>query len=175
MKAAKALSIMRFDVLLFALLGACWLLAANGCATDTGERGTTPAALAPRDQNESNAPASAQFERGARLAARADYTNAERPLVEALTGGYPAARVLPLLLTVCRNAGHLSAAVDYATPYLQLHPADFSLRYRVAELLFELGRFERTASELRRVLEIAPNHASAHSLLAVTLRDHVRD
>jgi tetratricopeptide (TPR) repeat protein len=115
------------------------------------------------------------FERGAALAASADFAGAERALVQALSSGYPAARVLPLLLEVCRKAGHLSAGVDYATPYLQLHPDDYRLRYRVAELQYALGHFDKVRSELEGVIDVAPNFGPAHFLLAVTLRDHFHD
>jgi tetratricopeptide (TPR) repeat protein len=115
------------------------------------------------------------FERGATLTARADYAGAEHALVQALSSGYPAARVLPLLLEVCRKADHLSAGVDYATPYLRLHPDDYRLRYRAAELSYALGRFDQVRRELERVLDVAPNFGPAHFLLAVTLRDHFHD
>lgn len=117
----------------------------------------------------------ALFERGELSATNADYKSAEHALSEALSAGYPAARVLPLLVEVCRRAGRQSAGVDYARPYLELHPGDYTLRYRVAELLFQLGRFDEVRSELDRVLDLAPNFGPAHFLLAVTLRDHLND
>jgi tetratricopeptide (TPR) repeat protein len=115
-------------------------------------------------------PGQAMFDRGSALTARGDYAGAEHALVEALVGGYTAARVLPILLDVCRKADHLSAGVDYAMPYLRLHPSDFPLRYRVAELLYALGRYDQARSELDHVLDVAPNYGPAHELLAVTLR-----
>lgn len=154
-------------------LCACSLLAASGCtraAESTGERGTTLVTRTPEE-----VPGRAQFERGAMLTARADYAGAEHALVQALTSGYPAARVLPLLLEVCRKADHLSAGVDYATPYLRLHPDDYRLRYRVAELLHALGRFGEARRELEGVIDAAPNYGPAHLLLAVTLRDQLHD
>jgi tetratricopeptide (TPR) repeat protein len=167
---------MFFRASLSAWLCACSLLAANGCTHTAGmerESGTTFAA--PGTRADLDVPGRASFDRGTALTARADYTGAEHALVEALTAGYPAARVLPLILDVCRKADRLSAGVDYATPYLRLHPGDYPLRYRVAELLFALGRYEQTRSELERVLDIAPNYGPAHFLLAVTLRDHFHD
>jgi predicted Zn-dependent protease len=161
---------------LTAWLCACsFLAAANGCTRAAGverDSGTTVADPARADHD---VPGRQQFERGVALIASADYTGAEHALTEALTAGYPAARVLPLLIEVCRKADHLSAGVDYATPYLRLHPSDYVLRYRVAELLFELGRFGAVRTELDRVLEVAPNYGPAHFLLAVTLRDHFHD
>jgi tetratricopeptide (TPR) repeat protein len=137
------------------------------------ESGTTLVAQGTRA--DLDVPERALFDRGTGLAAQADYAGAEHALVEALTAGYPAARVLPVLIEVCRKANRLSAGVDYATPYLRLHPGDYPLRYRVAELLFALGRYDQTRSELERVLDIAPNYGPAHFLLAITLRDHFHD
>ncbi len=154
-------------------LCACSLLAASGCtraAESTGERGTTLATRGPED-----VPGLAMFQRGAARTARADYTGAEHALVQALSSGYPAARVLPLLLEVCRKAGRLSAGVDYATPYLRLHPDDYRLRFRVAELSYVLGHFDQVRRELAGVIAVAPNYGPAHFLLAVTLRDHFQD
>jgi tetratricopeptide (TPR) repeat protein len=80
-----------------------------------------------------------------------------------------------VLIEVCRRAGRESAGVEYARPYLELHPGDYKLRYGVAELLFQLGRYDQVRSELVRVLDLAPNFGPAHFLLAVTLRDHLND
>jgi predicted Zn-dependent protease len=108
------------------------------------------------------------FDRGTASAAHGDYAGAEHALVEALSGGYPPAHVLPILVEVCRKAGRLSAGVEYATPYLRLHPGDFPLRYRVAELLYALGQYDQARSELDHVLDMAPNYRPAHELWAVT-------
>jgi tetratricopeptide (TPR) repeat protein len=167
---------MFFRASLSAWLCACSLLAANGCTRTAGmERasGTTLAAQSTRA--DLTVSGRALFDRGTALTVRADYAGAEHALVEALSAGYPATRVLPMLVAVCRKADRLSAGVDYATPYLRLHPGDYLLRYRVAELLFALGRYEQSRSELERVLDIAPNYGPAHFLLAVTLRDHFHD
>ena len=154
------------------LLCLCGLLMAAGCAG--APRSETTAQAAARD-SEQGTNAAESFQRGTELATRSKYTAAEQALSEALDGGYPAARVLPVLLDVCSKNGRQSVAVSYAAPYLRLKPGDFQLRYRVAQLLFELGRFEEVRSELSRVLETAPNHARAHYLLALTLRDHLAD
>lgn len=163
-------------VSLWAWLCACSLLAAsNGCTRSAAvelDAGTT---LASRARADRDVPGRALFDRGVALAAGADFASAESTLAQALTAGYAAARVLPVLVEVCRRADRLSAGVDYATPYLRLHPGDYALRYRVAELLFALGRFEQVRSELDRVLDVAPNYGPAHFLLAVTLRDHFHD
>lgn len=164
---------MSFRTSLRTWLCACSLLAATDCTRapeSTGERGTSLATRVPDE-----VPGRALFERGAMLHARADFAGAEHALVQALTSGYPAARVLPLLLEVCRKAGHLSAGVDYATPYLRLHPDDYRLRFRVAELLYALGRYAEARRELEGVIDAAPNYGPAHLLLAATRRDHVDD
>jgi tetratricopeptide (TPR) repeat protein len=134
-----------------------------------------PAPLAATRGNEQATSAAELFQRGAKLATLAQYTAAEQTLSEALERGYPAARVLPVLLDVCSKNARQGMAVSYAAPYLQLNPGDFQLRYRVATLLFELGRYDQARSELSRVLDSAPNHARAHYVLALILRDHVGD
>ena len=157
---------------LLTFLGAC-SLAATGCThTLESDRNTTPPSATARHTKSSVETA---FERGRSHADRGEYATAERELAAALAGGYAPARVLPVLLDVCAASRRYQAAVDYATPYLQLHPGDFQLRYRVASLLLELGQYERARSELRSVLATAPNFAPAHYLLAVTLRDYFRD
>jgi tetratricopeptide (TPR) repeat protein len=151
----------------------CGVLLASACAHDATLETTTPVAAS--RGSEPGASAAESFQRGAELATQAQYTAAEQALSEALEGGYAAARVLPLLLDVCSKNARQSMAVSYAAPYLQLNPGDFQLRYRVAVLLFELGRYAEVRSELSRVLDTAPNHARAHYLLALTLRDHFAD
>lgn len=174
--AATGICTMPFRVSLSAWLFACSFVAAHGCTRSAGierESGTTLAARGARA--DLTVQGRTLFDRGTASAAHADYAGAEHALVEALTAGYPAARVLPVLVEVCRKADRLSAGVDHATPYLRLHPGDYPLRYRVAELLFALGRYDRTRSELERVLDVAPNYGPAHFLLAVTLSDHLHD
>jgi tetratricopeptide (TPR) repeat protein len=174
--AATDLGRMSIRASLSTWLFACsFLAAANGCtraARMERESGTT---LAARARADSDVPGRELFDRGMALAANADYSGAEHALAEALSAGYPAARLLPQLVEVCRKADRLSVGVDYATPYLRLHPGDYTLRYRVAELLFALGRYDTVRSELDRVIEVAPNYGPAHFLLAVTLRDHFSD
>jgi tetratricopeptide (TPR) repeat protein len=149
------------------------LLLASACAHDASPDTTTQ--LAATRGNEQPTSAAELFQRGAELATLARYTAAEQTLSEALERGYPAARLLPLLLEVCSKNARQSVAVSYAEPYLQLNPGDFQLRYRVASLLFELERYDEARSELSRVLDSAPNHARAHYLLALVLRDHFGD
>ncbi|HKP59871.1 MAG TPA: tetratricopeptide repeat protein [Polyangiales bacterium] len=155
------------------LLCLCGLLMAAGCAG--AAHSETTARAAARGTEPQGTSAAESFQRGTELATRSQYTAAEQALSEALEGGYPAARVLPVLLDVCNKNGRQSVAVSYAAPYLRLNPGDFQLRYQVAQLLFELGRFDEVRSELSRVLDTAPNHARAHYLLALTLRDHLAD
>jgi tetratricopeptide (TPR) repeat protein len=161
---------------LSAWLCACsFLAAANGCTRATRTERESGTTFAGRARAGHDAPGREQLDLGVTLAANADYAGAEHALAEALKAGYPAATTLPHLVEVCRKAGRLSAGVEYATPYLRLHPGDYALRYRVAELLFALGRYDTVRSELARVLEAAPNFGPAHYLLAVTLRDHFHD
>ncbi|HKU36732.1 MAG TPA: tetratricopeptide repeat protein [Polyangiales bacterium] len=155
---------------LFGLCVACSALLASACAHDA--RPTTTPQPAVQTATPS---AAALFERGSQLASQGQYPEAESALSQALSAGHPAARVLPVLLDVCRDSGRPAAGVEYAAPYLQLNPADFQLRYRVALLLLDLGAYERARSELSRVLDTAPNYAPAHYALALTLRDHFHD
>lgn len=153
---------------------ACCVLLASACAHDARPSPTTldrgQAATEPASSS-----AAVLFQRGSMLAAQEQYPAAESALAQALSAGYPGARVLPVLLDVCSKSARPSAGVEYAAPYLQLNPADFQLRYRVALLHLELGEYERARSELSRVLDSAPNYAPAHYTLALMLRDHFQD
>ncbi|HEX4354310.1 MAG TPA: tetratricopeptide repeat protein [Polyangiales bacterium] len=118
---------------------------------------------------------SALFAQGERLAKQGDPIRAEQYLSAALDRGFPAARALPLLLRVCVASSRLGVALQYATPYLRLHPDDYHLRYLVAAVQLALGRPNEAARQLEMVLQDAPDYADAHYLLGVVLRDHLND
>ena len=112
---------------------------------------------------------------GERMAQAGDPLRAEQYLNAAIQRGYPAQRALPLLLRVCIASSRLGVALQYATPYLQLHPEDYRLRYLVAAVQIGLGRASEARMELMRVVRDAPDFAEAHYLLGVLLRDHLND
>jgi tetratricopeptide (TPR) repeat protein len=115
------------------------------------------------------------YREGERLALQGDPIRAEQYLSTAIQRGYPAGLAMPLLLRVCVVSSRLGAALKYATPYLRLHPDDYHLRYLVAAVQLGLGRPNEARTELERVLLRAPDHADAHYLLGVVLRDHLGD
>ncbi|HEY2736310.1 MAG TPA: tetratricopeptide repeat protein [Polyangiales bacterium] len=117
---------------------------------------------------------SALFARGERLAKQGDPIRAEQYLSASLDRGFPAVRALPLLLRVCIASSRLAVALQYATPYLRLHPDDYHLRYLVAAVQLGLGRPEESKRQLELVLQDAPDYADAHYLLGIVLRDHLQ-
>jgi tetratricopeptide (TPR) repeat protein len=122
-----------------------------------------------------NVQATQLFHDGQVLASRGDLVRAEQYIAAAIRQGYPQERALPLLLRVCISSSRLSAALHHATPYLRLHPEDHRLRWVVASVLIGLGHYDRARLELLRVLSSVPEHAEAHYLLGVLLRDEYGD
>jgi tetratricopeptide (TPR) repeat protein len=115
------------------------------------------------------------FRDGETLAARGDLIRAEQYLAAAIRNGYPAELALPTLLRVCIASSRLGAALQHATPELRLHPDNHQLRFVVASVLVGLGRHDEAQRELERVLAGKPDHAAAHYLLGLLMRDHYRD
>ena len=144
---------------------ACNLL---GCAT--GNAGSANVAGQTADPLERVTPEDL-FQQGERLARAGDPIRAEQYVTSAIARGFPQAKALPLLLRVCIASSRLSAALQYATPYLKLHPSDYHLRYLVAAVQLGLGRPSEAEVELRRVLRDSPEYADAHYLLGAILRD----
>jgi tetratricopeptide (TPR) repeat protein len=149
----------------FIVSGACATVPVTDGGSAAGHAGD-PIADVPVDQ---------LYARGELMARSGDLLGAEEYLSAALQRGYPPAQALPLLLKVCLAASRLSAALNYAQPYLQLHPADYHLRYLVAAVQLGMARPREAASELRRVLAQQPNFAPAHYLMGVILRDYDKD
>lgn len=148
------------------LMAACATVPAKNGGVAGREPGADPLADIPAEQ---------LFSQGQQLARQGDLLRAEEYLSAALQRGHPPAQTLPVLLKVCLAASRLGAALNYAQPYLQLHPDDYPLRYLVAAVQFGLSRPEQAARELRRVVQQQPDFAQAHYLLAVILRDHAHD
>jgi tetratricopeptide (TPR) repeat protein len=155
---------------LAACLGAC----ATGAVTSGGQGAVAGQAKGVGDPLAEISP-DQLYAQGELLARNGEVLRSEEYLSAALQRGYPAQKVLPLLLKVCLAASRLGAALNYARPYLQLHPEDYHLRYLVAAVQFGQSRPDEAARELRRVLQQQPDFAQAHYLLDVILRDHEHD
>jgi len=148
------------------------LLTMCGCAETTASSGGKQAVSADPLERVS---AQDLFRQGEQYAQQGDPIRAEQYVTSAVQRGFPLRRALPLLLRVCVASSRLGAALQYATPYLTLHPEDYHLRYLVAAVQLGLGRAEQAQEELSRVLREDPNHADAHYLLGVILRDRRGD
>lgn len=119
--------------------------------------------------------ASALFELGEGQARQGDNLRAEQYLLAAQRAGYPARRVLPVLLSVCLAQGRLRSALGHAEPYLRDHPHDHRLRQLVAAIYLGLGEVARGFRELQRVEEQAPSYAPAKYLLGVVADESFAD
>ena len=140
----------------------------GACAASTANSGgAAPTPIDPLDR----IGAAELFNQGEQLATHGDPIRAEQYLSSAVQRGYPARKALPLLLRVCVASSRLGAALQYAAPYLRLHPDDYHLRYLVAAVQLGLGRPDEAQRELSRVLRDAPDYADAHYLLGTILRD----
>lgn len=115
------------------------------------------------------------FERGLVLLQHDDFVRAEQYLVSAMQRGFDENRVMPPLLAACVRSSRLSAALEYAEPYLQRHPDAWSLRLLVATIQMGLGDNEEAYAQLRRVVEDNPDEATAHYMIAVLARDEMHD
>ena len=102
------------------------------------------------------------YRRGMLLARGGDYARAEQYLAASMDRGVEAERVVPALLAVCVEASRLAAALDYAEPYLEANPEQWSLRMLVASIRMGLGHHQQAREELERVLEDAPDEPQAY-------------
>jgi hypothetical protein len=107
------------------------------------------------------------FSDGQTLAAHGDLIRAEQYIAASIRKGYPERRALPTLMRVCIASSRLGSALQHATPYLRLHPEDHQLRFLVASVLIGLSRYDEARSD--------GEHADAHYLLGLLLRDHYGD
>ncbi|MEQ9073955.1 MAG: tetratricopeptide repeat protein [Sandaracinaceae bacterium] len=115
------------------------------------------------------------YRRGMLLARGGDYARAEQYLAASMDRGVDAERVVPALLAVCVEASRLAAALDYAEPYLEANPEQWSLRMLVASIRMGLGHHQEAREELERVLEDAPDEPQAYYFLGVLHRDAFDD
>lgn len=115
------------------------------------------------------------FDRGEQLANAGDLVRAEQYLAAAIRRGAPSERVLPELMRVCVAAQRYRAAVEYASPYLDVHQDAWRLRYLVATIEMGLGEAARARAQLELVLQYNPQHAEAEFALGKILRDDLGD
>lgn len=114
----------------------------------------------------------------ARLLARArafaqigDYTRAEQYIDAARLSGADADQMLPLLLEVCIKDKRYRSAVQHTQDYLRKRPRAYRVRFMLATLHVGLAEADAARREFERVLREEPNHAAAHYMLALVLRD----
>lgn len=115
------------------------------------------------------------YERGLALASASDYIRAEQYLSAAIERGFPEEHAIPALMHVCVQADRLVAALEYAEPYLEQNPDEWSLRMLVASIHLGLHHDEEAREQLERVVEDAPEEPHAHYLLGVLHRDRLSD
>ncbi len=112
------------------------------------------------------------YRRGVQLGQAGDFIRAEQYIVAAVDRGFPEERAMPALMHACVESSRLSAALEYATPYLQRHPAQWPLRLLVASIHMGLEQPDQARAELERVLRDAPEEPpEAHYFLGVLLRE----
>lgn len=100
-----------------------------------------------------------------------DYTRAEQYIDAARLSGAEADDVLPLLLEVCIKDRRYRSAVQHTQDYLRKRPSAYRVRFMLATLYVGLAEADSARRELERVLREAPDHAAAHYMLALVLRD----
>jgi Flp pilus assembly protein TadD len=109
------------------------------------------------------------YARGLAQAQVGDYARAEQYLASAQRAGHDERATSQALIGVCVLASRLRSALRYAEPVLARHPDDLALRRLVASLHWALGESAAAERQLSRLLELAPDDASAHYLLALVL------
>ncbi len=118
------------------------------------------------------------FRRGVILGRHGDFVRAEQYLLASRNRGFDEDRVIPALMEVCVRASRLSAALGYAEPYLESHPAQWPLRILVGSIHLGLGQLTDARRHLERAVrdgsasaEGEARTAEAHYLLAIVLRE----
>jgi len=150
--------------------GIAFLVICTGCSP-------TPREQAERDFQTIKKENSADrlFDRGKAFAAIGDHTRAEEYLAAAIDAGKDRREAMPLLLDVCVKSGRYRSAIQHAENHLRLHPTDIRTRLMVATLYTALDEPKQARAELEKVVEVKPNEAQAHYLLAVVARDSEHD
>jgi len=106
------------------------------------------------------------FERGLRARDTGDTARAEQYIVAALERGYPADPGAVTLLEVCIESDRYDTALHYGRTFLVDRPDDWRLRYLVATLHSALGEHRRALEQAEQVIELQPDFAPAHMLVA---------
>jgi tetratricopeptide (TPR) repeat protein len=100
-----------------------------------------------------------------------DFTRAEQYIDAARLSGAESDQVLPLLLEVCIKDKRYRSAVQHTQDYLRKRPRAYRVRFMLATLYVGLAEADAARREFERVLREEPNHAAAHYMLALVLRD----
>jgi tetratricopeptide (TPR) repeat protein len=153
------------------------LAVAIGLATSAAGCGGTPGAHVERGVATIRREETADklLARGRAFASVGDYTRAEQYLSAALDETPDQSLVLPDLLRVCIESKRYRVGITYATPWLQRHPKDTSLRFVVAALRASIGDAAGARAEFDRLVADEPNDANAHFAYAMLLRDQLGD
>ena len=150
------------------LLGA--LLALNGCQKDVAT-----ADEADMQTEMASISATNLFQEGVAHAQRSDMLRAEQYLNAAKDRGYEEGEVVSWLVRVCIASNRYNSALAHAEPYLKRNPADWPLRFVVANIYDALGETERAQRQLEQVVAHAPEEALPQYRLAVFYRERLAD
>ncbi len=151
-----------------------------GCGGATASEEVQTSSPATADDPLNAVTAEELFRRGVILGQRGDFVRAEQYLLAARRRNFDEDRVIPALMEVCVRASRLSAAIGYAEPYLESHPANWSLRMLLGSIHLGLGHLGDARQHLERALRDAsaqaasrgePEPAEPHYLLGIVLRD----
>lgn len=135
-----------------------------GCGAAQADRESMPDPLEGMEAQE-------LFDRGVALGRRGDAVRAEQYVAAAMDRGFPEAQAVPYLVKICAASSRFNTALNYAEPFLEEHPNDWSLRLVVATLHLALSNNGRAQSELEHVIRDVPEQPTPHYLLAVLHRD----
>jgi tetratricopeptide (TPR) repeat protein len=115
------------------------------------------------------------FARAHDYAYRGEDLAAEQYFATARAAGVAEERVVRELIKVCVSAGRLEHAIHHAQSYVERHPEDRAIRHALASIYFAKGDALSARAELEQLLRDWPEHAEAHFLLALILREQYAD
>lgn len=111
------------------------------------------------------------MQRGIFLADQGDDFAAEQYFDAARSAGYPEAKVVRELVSVCIKAGRLEHALAHASAYIDRNPDDWLLHHVIATIHLAKGEYDAAHAELDLLLSEHAEHAESHFMLGVLLRD----
>lgn len=114
-------------------------------------------------------------ERGKAFAVVGDLTRAEEYLAAALDRGADARQVMSTLLDVCVRGGKYRSAIQHAENHLRKQPGDHNTRLVLGTLYYAVGDTRAARATLEKVVEVRPDQAHAHYVLALLARDTDND